>query len=570
MKVNNILKGLGVMMMAGAMASCSSDYLQLEPESEISSTEIANSATGMKMVIYGLCGNTYMQYYNLYDFRWFNGEPWLSMVYGDVCGQDYNCLFWQSSSVTIPNWTAMPQDTYNAVFIPWVYCYTMINQANVVIDGGKDRELSGEMAFRVAQAYTFRAHAYTRLQQIYGPRWVDSNNGAVESVVLRESVVDPNGDVNEGLSTSAQVMDLIYSDLDKAIKLYEESGYNRGQNFWEPDINVAYGMYARAALLKDDWQTAKDMALKAVEGYPVMTAEEYADGFASPTSEWLWANASESAGIYFASFGATYACNGTYPAAWGNIGAGAIDYTFYQQVSNPNDVRCDLFFTPDKVSRAMRAKFWDPAQCDQTTMDVNIGEDLKPLLKEFIDERYAQTGAKHGWIYPFSTDFFAESAPHDITGQTVQFGAQFKFWSIDTYGSSSFPFMRSSEMYMIAAEASCHLDSDADAQDYLYDVLSNRITNYKKSTKTGADLLAEVKLQRRFELWGEGFSWFDFKRWNEPIVRNAWVSGDSRSGNWATVMLNNGQAEFPVDMNNGWRYAIPQAEKLYNNALYVK
>ena len=37
-----------------------------------------------------------------------------------------------------------------------------------------------------------------------------------------------------------------------------------------------------------------------------------------------------------------------------------------------------------------------------------------------------------------------------------------------------------------------------------------------------------MKFYRRLDLWGEGQNWFDYKRWNEPIVRKAISDG----GNW--------------------------------------
>ena len=37
-------------------------------------------------------------------------------------------------------------------------------------------------------------------------------------------------------------------------------------------------------------------------------------------------------------------------------------------------------------------------------------------------------------------------------------------------------------------------------------------SGYTLSTKTGENLIEEVMTQRRIELWGEGFRWFDLKR----------------------------------------------------------
>lgn len=573
MNKKNIIKGLGVLVALGGLASCSSDYLDLKPEAQVSQSEVSQNSTAMRLVIYGLCESMYTQYSALYDFRWFNGEPWLSMVYGDVNGQDYISLFWQSSLPSVANWESINRDNYTANVIPWTYGYNLINPANICIgvDTPDNDNISGELAFRIAQAYTFRAHAYIRLHQIYGPAWDYSNNGESTSVILRTEPTNANTDPNKGLSTTNEVLDLIYSDLNRALELYDLSEYSRDY-VWEPDKSVALGIFARAALLKNDWETAYEMAKQAHDGYDIMSREDYVSGFAAPTSESMWSSVDTSTGIYYASFGATYACNGAYPCIWGSVGAGAIDLTFFNKVNNANDIRCSLYFTPDKVSRAMRAQFWNENNCDANTLDVNIGPDLSPLVQDFAMQKYAEIGQPSGYPAPFNALYQEMNNEIDMEGESIQFGAQFKFWGTDIYSASSFPFMRASEMYLVEAEAACHLGKYAEAQQALKAVNENRILNYTASSKTGDDLLEEVKLQRRLELWGEGFSWFDFKRWNQDIVRNIWIAGNTNSGNWPTAISGASTkdatyGELKAGEYNGWKWAIPQSESQYNDAI---
>lgn len=88
-----------------------------------------------------------------------------------------------------------------------------------------------------------------------------------------------------------------------------------------------------------------------------------------------------------------------------------------------------------------------------------------------------------------------------------------------TFFEGDYIYMRAAEMYLIEAEALARLN-DATAADVLLDLVSTRDSEYTKSTSTGADLADEVYLQRRIELWGEGFSWFDLKRLNLPMIRD--------------------------------------------------
>ncbi len=567
MKKINIIKGLTVAVLAGGMASCSENYLTLEPQTEIKNAEAVGSPEAKKNAVYGMCQSMYQQYSSLYSYRWFNGEPWLSMFYGEVVGQDYFSYFWTRSDQNVPNWTRMTNQTATATYVAWSYCYGLISQANNICDATPvDQIEDEETAFRIAQAKTLRAHAYTRLLQIYGPRWADSENGTVKTVVLRKSAADPNGDVNAPLAPMKDVLDFIYKDLDEAIALYEDSGKFRSYE-WEPDIEIAQGLYARAALLKDDWQTAQAMANAAREYYPIMSPSEYASGFAEPNGEWMWTNSPAPAGMYFASFGASYACNGAYPCRWQSIGAGAINYDLYRQM-DPNDMRCDLFFTPDKVSDpANEALFWDSRYCTSSSMDINKwsnnGGNVKPGplaydLYVMGAQIYNRVGAAKGWPYPYSNPAYGGYLPY---GTLAPFGAQFKFWSQDYYGSSAFPFMRGAEMLLIEAEAACHNSDYTTAQNCLYELNRNRISGYQKSTKTGDALLEEVKLNRRIELWGEGFNWFDYKRWNEPIVRNSWRANDPTSNNIPASQA----GVYDVTKARGWRWTIPRNETQYND-----
>ena len=60
---------------------------------------------------------------------------------------------------------------------------------------------------------------------------------------------------------------------------------------------------------------------------------------------------------------------------------------------------------------------------------------------------------------------------------------------------------------------------EAEARQVLYDITSQRDKAYTLSSKTGNELINEIILQKRIELWGEGYAWFDMKRLNTPLER---------------------------------------------------
>ena len=88
-----------------------------------------------------------------------------------------------------------------------------------------------------------------------------------------------------------------------------------------------------------------------------------------------------------------------------------------------------------------------------------------------------------------------------------------------TKGGRDVPFMRLPEMMLIMAEGYARAGEPGKAAQALYPLASHRDPEYTLSTKTGENLIEEVMTQRRIELWGEGFRWFDLKRLNMDLDR---------------------------------------------------
>jgi hypothetical protein len=79
--------------------------------------------------------------------------------------------------------------------------------------------------------------------------------------------------------------------------------------------------------------------------------------------------------------------------------------------------------------------------------------------------------------------------------------------------------MRLAEMYLTKAEALAHLGKTAEAQEVLTAFAVTRDPSYVSKGNTGDALVQEILTQRRIELWGEGFRWYDLKRLNLPMER---------------------------------------------------
>jgi hypothetical protein len=97
-----------------------------------------------------------------------------------------------------------------------------------------------------------------------------------------------------------------------------------------------------------------------------------------------------------------------------------------------------------------------------------------------------------------------------------------KFYLSGSSWAGDYVYMRAAEMYLIEAEAIAQQGGrSAEAGELLETLVKARGAEGYNLTAfaTGAALLEEIYLQRRIELWGEGFRWLDLKRQQKPLER---------------------------------------------------
>jgi hypothetical protein len=118
------------------------------------------------------------------------------------------------------------------------------------------------------------------------------------------------------------------------------------------------------------------------------------------------------------------------------------------------------------------------------------------------------------------------------------------------------PYMRSSEMVLIEAEALARQGKDADAAKVLQELVVKRDASAVLSTNTGEKLIDQIMFNRRVELWGEGFRFLDLKRTNTALNRN----GANHIAAITTIY------DVPAD-DKMWEWLIPRAELDANKAV---
>lgn len=476
---------LGLAIGAMSLSSCGDDWLETDPTGEASKDEILLNTDNAKQAINGMC-RLMVNQHQAYG-QGFNGEGTIMLMYGEYLGENFQFPIFAPGWAPFMNGMSMILHNKNSMYAayPWYYYYMLIGNANTILESIDNTQGSQEeVKFLKAEALTFRAYAYSMLIQVYADRWAESNNGAGDGVVLR---LDTSmGDLP--LSSQGDVYKQIYKDLDDAIALYKESGLTRNEVYDGakstvsfPDLNVAYGVYAKAALTREDYSTAAEYAKLAREGRDLMSNDDYKAGFINPTSEWIWGvfnNESET--IYYYSFQTTMAYNGYYANAYGGTTASR---ELIDAVPS-TDMRKNLFVNKE-------------AFCEEN-------QDVNDLINttgygDFLYEN--EDPSEPGFAALLKANKFAQ-ANCVMKPAVIQFPyTNLKFACSTMPGVGCIPMLRSSEMYLIEAEANYFLNNEAEAQNCLVKLNkdSQRDPAYS-CTATGEKLLDEIVFYRRLEL----------------------------------------------------------------------
>ena len=221
------------------------------------------------------------------------------------------------------------------------------------------------------------------------------------------------------------------------------------------DVSVVQGFRARTALLMEDWATAATYAAKARAGYTLMTAANYAS-----TSAFSSISNPE--------------------WMWGSQ-ISAADATIYASFFSHIDIRTGGYAALGGQKKITKALY------DQIPAgDVRKTTFTSPTSTSTTDPAYNQK--KH---------------------------------QVPTAGSwqGDYLYMRAAEMYLIEAEALARQGQDGPARTALETLVKTRFPAYTAAALSGSALVDEVLLQRRIELWGEGFSLMDIKRLNQGLNR---------------------------------------------------
>ncbi len=430
---------------------CQKKYLDTNPTDKIAPDVIFETTQSARVALNGMHRfmNTvpcvFANTDNHYDF----GQKTIDII-SDVMGNDmvnldigYNWYRWLYKYQNSRNPTA------GELILVWNFYYKIINNANNIlanIDNAqgaqKDKdEIKG-------QAYVYRAWAYFGLIQFY--QFTYKGHESAPGVPISTTATISTTPSNKRASVQ-EVYTQITKDLDAALVLLPGGGLRGDKS--QLDGSVAKGVYARVALVMNDWEKAATMAREARTGYKLMSVSEYGAGFKLTNDEWMWnSNISEEQ------------CNSM------NI----LSFFSHMDITAAGYAGAGAF-------RCMTKELYDK---------IPDGDVRKTL---FADEETA-------------------------TANEIPEYTQLKF-RLESTSSwfSNLIYMRAGEMYLIEAEAQAH-GASGNAQATLEELVKARFPAYTVPAG-GQALLDEIYLQRRIELWGEGFSFTDIHRLKTGLNR---------------------------------------------------
>jgi starch-binding outer membrane protein, SusD/RagB family len=490
-----MIRKISSLFVAVAMlTSCGDEFFNTSPATQITTPEVFSSEANIDAFINGsirfLLENSTSQ-----------DNPGLPTIFltHDVMGED---AFARDGRYgfrdSYPYRDPFDNTTRRALFF-WTLQYTSIDHANNIIANVKiDDAGKASVKHLKGQAYALRAHNYLNLVRQY--QFTYAKDANAKAVPVYTEPTTP-GTVPKPRATVKEVYDLVIADLTEAEKLL--AGFERAEKN-RPNLNVVYGLFARAYLTQEKWELARDFAAKARNGYPIMSATQYTQGFNDVSNpEWIWGHPQT---LTQNKGGASYtAYIETTPYATDASGTN-LYYGYNSIMPDPNFI---ALFDKDDIRKS-----------------------LFEIAKQPAEALY------RGYRYKKFRNKYPNHDAHIVL-------------------------MRSSEQLLIEAESKARLNDVPGATATLNELRSQRgLTDLSGLGKDA--LIREILLERRKELWGEGFRLYDILRLQTAPVRKETTEKfvDTRGatvsilGHWITkfpdgtpLVPNSKYYLFPIPLN---------------------
>lgn len=410
------------------------------------------------------------------------------------------------------NWFASAGEYSDRVYtsqemrMHWREYYKIIRAANAVIGGIDSTATDATLRANLGQARAVRAFCYLEMAQLYQFTYSDATKNLPCVPIVTEQLTSEQSE-NNPRATVQQVYDLVLRDLNYSVSAL--AGFNRADKGYVNQA-VALGLRARANLALKNWAAAASDADSAliVSGASIYTREEVSKPtFCSAgASSVLWANILTESNDVVSSGIVNWQghVSSFYTQGYTSVGAySSISSTLYAKISD-TDVRKGWWLNEQKTS---------------------------PLLDNAAYSWWKETAAGDGMEY---VNVKWGLANDNSTSMTA---------------AADWILMRAEEMLLIKAEGLARSGDEAGARAALAQLTAERDPQYRQ---TESNLLDEIWFQRRIELWGEGFAFFDILRLEKTINRK---STNLATSNWPAAWQYTIQPNDPVLL-----FLIPSVE----------
>ncbi len=429
---------------------------------------IEASVTAMTSVFY-IFGNALSEDYHS-DF----GYPSIMLMTDsrgtDMVSEDigYN---WFTQSLTYEDLN----NTYWATALYWRVCYKQLYTVNSLVKIIDPETEDSSLQFYLAQAYAIRAFDYFTLAQMYQQTYVGNEEKPCVPLIT-DANMEAAGSEGCPRATVAEVYTQIMTDLDNAIALLEKTSMTRADRRYV-NAAVAYGLRARVNMVMNNWAAAASDAQNAIsltDAIPYSIAEISKPAMSDINEPaWMW-------GILVAETDRAVTsgiCN--WPSHMGSLNYGYASVGAWRQVNK-------LLYNAIPATDARKGWF-----LDENGASANLSAEQQAYVTEAGCYPYTQVK-----FAPYLDEIYTSTNANDI------------------------PLMRVEEMYLILAEAQAMAgDAAAGAATLQNFVTTYRDPSYVCNATTAEAVQNAVWMQRRIELWGEGFSYFDIMRLKKGVDR---------------------------------------------------
>lgn len=363
--------------------------------------------------------------------------------------------------------------------------YRVLYAAKDVLSAIPENTDNADLIYKRGQAKALRAFSYLSLAPYFQFKYI--GNEDKPSLPMMKDGVDPRNNPRAPLK---ELYASIISDLTDAIA--DLDGFVRS-NKGIIDQRVAYGLRARAYLNMGEWAKAAADADLALTGYtPYTMSELKSPGFNNANDHnWMWALLLPADLISAANYA-------TIPSQLGSFSG-------------------DAYVAYAGIYRSINILLWKKIPATDVRKSWWLDENKRsPYLEGLTWKDEAKNITYTGQDIPNASIADVKAPMNKYTN--VKFGQLAGVGSPYNYGD--WCMMRAEEMYLIKAEATAKAGNLSAGKQ----LLENFVKNYRNPSFTSTagsieDFENEVWLQRRIELWGEGFAMSDVMRLGKNVVR---------------------------------------------------